>query len=274
MQNKRRRDRNGEYRPILRCPRRGCQTSRSVRQGNVFFQYTDINQKIHSNLTLCEILELVFFFVMEIPMHSTVTLTGKSFNTITDWFNMCREVCGSIIQARGQMTGDDDNPIQIDEARFAGRRKYNRGRMLIGDERPLSEDSDAEVANNRNHGRRIDGPWVFGLKKGHDCRYFYVQRLGSVIHSDEWPAYRSLNTLGYRHLTVNHQQNYVDPASGANTQSIERSWLDAKIKILRKMRGVPNQLLQSHLDHYYWKLWRKNGDLFDEFLNDIRTVYR
>ncbi|KAK5637860.1 hypothetical protein RI129_000143 [Pyrocoelia pectoralis] len=130
---------------------------------------------------------------MEIPMHSTVTLTGKSFNTITDWFNMCRE---------------------------------------------------------------------------RECE------VGSVIHSDEWPAYRSLNTLGYRHLTVNHQQNYVDPASGANTQSIERSWLDAKIKILRKMRGVPNQLLQSHLDHYCWKLWRKNGDLFDEFLNDIRTVYR
>ncbi|KAK5645168.1 hypothetical protein RI129_006468 [Pyrocoelia pectoralis] len=206
---------------------------------------------------------------MEIPMHSTVTLTGKSFNTITDWFNMCREVCGSIIQARGQMTGDDDNPIQIDEARFAGRRKYNRGRMLIGDERPLSEDSDAEVANNRNHGRRIDGLWVFGLKKGHDCRYFYVHRRDA----------HTLITIIQRECEVgsvilNHQQNYVDPASGANTQSIERSWLDAKIKILRKMRGVPNQLLQSHLDHYCWRLWRKNGDLFDEFLNDIRTVYR
>jgi hypothetical protein len=41
---------------------------------------------------------------------------------------------------------------------------------------PLSEDSDAYLQNNRNHGRRIDGPWVFGLKQGSDFRYFYVQR--------------------------------------------------------------------------------------------------
>ena len=38
------------------------------------------------------------------------------------------------------MVGTTENPIQIDEARFAGRRKYNRGRMLNGDNSPLSED--------------------------------------------------------------------------------------------------------------------------------------
>ncbi|MPC31198.1 hypothetical protein E2C01_024481 [Portunus trituberculatus] len=68
------------------------------------------------------------------------------------------------------MVGTTDNSIQIDEARFAGRQKYNRGRMLNGDNAPLSEDSDAEQENNRNHGCRIDGPWVFGLTQGSDCR--------------------------------------------------------------------------------------------------------
>jgi hypothetical protein len=146
------------------------------------------------------------------------------------------------------MVGTDVNPIQIDEARFAGRRKYNRGRMLSGDNPPLSEDSDADVKNNRNHGRRIDGSWVFGLKQGSDCRYFYVQHrdrntlipiikreceTGSVIHSDEWPAYGNLNVIGYSHLTVNHQRNYVDPVTGINTQAIERPWLDVKIGILK-----------------------------------------
>jgi hypothetical protein len=37
----------------------------------------------------------------------------------------------------------------------------------------------------------------------------------------------------------------VNPASGTNTQGIERSWLDAKIKILRKRRGTTELLLQS-----------------------------
>jgi hypothetical protein len=52
-------------------------------------------------------------------------------------------------------------PIQIDE-----KRKYNRGRMLQGDDPASSEDSDVEVDNQRNHGNRIDDPRVFGLNTG------------------------------------------------------------------------------------------------------------
>ena len=188
------------------------------------------------------------------------------------------------------MKGTHEMPVQIDEARFAGRKKYNRGRLLAGDHGPLSEDSEAEVDNKKNHGARIDGPWVFGLKQGADCRYFYVQRRdkdtlvpiiqsecqkGSVIHSDEWLAYSNLNAIGFIHKTVNHQRNYVDPGSGAHTQGIESSWLNAKINILKKKRGVPTAMLQSHLDHFCWKVWRKESDdLFLSFLHDIRRVYR
>ena len=96
--------------------------------------------------------------------------------------------------------GTEVNPVEIDEARFVGRRKYNRGRLLNGDERAESTDSEADVVNNRNQGQRIDGPWVLGLKNGLDCRYFYFAKRdratlepnsrrgvqeGSVIHSDE-----------------------------------------------------------------------------------------
>jgi hypothetical protein len=69
-----------------------------------------------------------------------------------------------VIEKKGQMLGTAKEPIQRDKARFAGKRKYNRGRLLRGNCAPQSEDSDALLENNRNHGRRIDGPWVFGLK--------------------------------------------------------------------------------------------------------------
>ena len=122
-------------------------------------------------------------------------------------------------------------------------------RLLNGDRQAESTDSEADVENHRNHGRRVDGPWIFGLKKGTDCRYFIVLKrdratlepiilrevqVESVIYSDEWPAYCHLHNH-YNHSTVNHQQNFVDPASGTHTQCIERSWLDAKIRILKKM---------------------------------------
>ena len=164
-----------------------------------------MNKKLHCNLSLCEILELTFLFVLDIPMSTVTTLTGKSANTVTDWFNMCQEVCTSIVshQRWGKMVGTTENTIQIDEARFAVRWKYHRGRMLNRDNAPLSEDSDADQEYNRNHGRRIDGPWVFVLKQGLGCRYFWVEWCdrntlipiierecvyGLVIHSDEWPA--------------------------------------------------------------------------------------
>jgi len=112
---------------------------------------------------------------------------------------MCWEVCTKVIENKGQMLGTAEEQIQIDEAQFAGKRKYNRGRLLKGNRVPQSEDSDALLENNRNHSRRIDGPWVFGLKQGLDCRYFYVNHRdketlvsiitrecaqGSVINSD------------------------------------------------------------------------------------------
>jgi hypothetical protein len=41
----------------------------------------------------------------------------------------------------------------------------------------------------------------------------------------------------------------VNPASGTNTQGIERSWLDAKIKILRNIRVPATSATCNTVDH-------------------------
>ncbi|KAF5281006.1 hypothetical protein FQA39_LY05211 [Lamprigera yunnana] len=70
-------------------------------------------------------------------------------NIFSDWYNMGHEGC--------------------DEARLTGG-------ILNSDEVAESEDSDAEVQNNRNHGARFDGSRMFEMKKGPYCRYFMVER--------------------------------------------------------------------------------------------------
>ena len=87
MVEKRRKIR-GEARPVFRCTKRGCQTFRSVRHGNMFFHYTDLNRKINCKLTLYEILELVFYFVKDQSFNLTEEMTGKSRKTICNWFNV------------------------------------------------------------------------------------------------------------------------------------------------------------------------------------------
>ena len=85
--------------------------------------------------------------------------------------------------------------------------------------------------------------------------------------------YRCPPSLGYQHGTADHQQNFVDPDSGAHTQSIDRLWLDAKVKILKKMRGVPQKHLQSHLDHVCWHvMYKSENEILLAFLRGVRNI--
>ena len=78
----------------------------------------------------------------------------------------------------------------------------------------------------------------------------------------------------FNYSTVSHQKSYINPQDGTHTQNIERSWIEAKIRILKKMRGVPMQTFQSHLDFICWKILRSNEENhFVYFLNVIRTVH-
>ena len=264
---------------VWRCQKKGCQTIRSARVEKKFFRGTKLGFR--------KIIELVFLWTMELSVRKVHQLTGVSVTTVTKIFKRCRNVCSETLNKREKMRGTHEDPIQIDEARFAGRRKYNRGRLLTGDS-TSSENSPESVDNNRNHGRRIDGPWVFGLLNGEDVRYFYIEKRnastllsiihrevasGSTIHSDEWPAYRKLSEEGFNHLTVNHQKNFVNPTNGCNTQKIERSWLESKKRILSNKRGVLKQHIQSHLDEICWRYSKgKNPDLFLELLQDIKML--
>ena len=81
-------------------------------------------------------------------------------------------------------------------------------------------------------------------------------RPGSVIFSDEWRAYSSLQSLGYTHHTVNHSQNFVDPNTGAHTQTVERIWGGVKA-MMRKQRSMNSLMFETYLQE---AMWRKKFD--------------
>ena len=151
--------------------------------------------------------------------------------------------------------------MEIDESKF-GRRKYNRGRY-------------------------VDGHWVFGGTERITGESFLVEvtkrdaatllpiirqhiKPGSVIYSDEWRAYCRIQRMGYSHLTVNHSVNFVDPNTGAHTQSVESMWSACK-RMMREEKTMHSSLFDTYLPEF---MWRRKFDTFhsDSFSNILKHI--
>ena len=155
---------------------------------------------------------------------STENTISTSTRTVADYFNYCREVCTWSVEcklATDGKIGSVGMTVEIDESKF-GKRKYQRGRL-------------------------IEGQWVLGGICRETREIFLValpenkrdrQTLeplilehvapGSTIITDCWKAYDNLGAEGFQHLTVNHSYNFVDPTTGAHTNTVENLWWQIK----------------------------------------------
>jgi len=133
----------------------------------------------------------------------------------------------------------------------------------------------------RYFNRLVKGNWVFGLFD-RESGNVYLERVDkrnsetlipiikkivkkrSIINTDEWRAYRSLQKIFVRspdgnrrcnrftHMTVNHSRNFVNRQTGAHTQNIERTWLEVRRKF-KRMQGTSKALFDSYLAEYMWR---------------------
>ncbi|KAG0419781.1 hypothetical protein EQH57_0404 [Dictyocoela roeselum] len=88
-------------------------------------------------------------------------------------------------------------------------------------------------------------------------------RKESEIVSDLWKSYKNLDKHNYKHFTVNHSKNFVDPQTKRHTQKIENLWMHVKKKI-HKDYGINRNMLQKHLDIFCRK--RNLKRTFSEFI--------
>ena len=131
--------------------------------------------------------------------------------------------------------------------------------------------------------------WVFGMvDTSHEPALGYMQIVhkrdaatllpiiqahiatGTTIHSDEWAAYRNVNTLPgvAHHGTVNHSLNFVNPASGTHTQNVESYWNRVKGK-LKRMKGCHAHQISSYLDEFMWR--ERHGRTGNAAMRNIMT---
>ena len=99
---------------------------------------------------------------------------------------------------------------------------------------------------------------------------------GTIIHSDEWPAYNRFGCLSNvsSHSTVNHSVTFVDTAAGTHTQHVKSYWNHYKTR-LKWMKGCIGHQIPSYLSEFMWRERHRTSQVmaFDNIMRDIAVQY-
>ncbi|KAI6661847.1 hypothetical protein LOD99_9799 [Oopsacas minuta] len=237
-----------------RCMEKACRKVASLRVGSFFES---------SNLKLIEFIEFIFLWSKDYQTTETFEENlGWSRSTITDWKNYMRDLCVTRYLSYPEPIGGPGEIVEIDESKF-GHHKYSRGRLL-------------------------SGQWVFGGVCRGTSDMFMIPvvdrsastliplvnefiRPGSIIMSDKWVSYNQIHPGTFPHYTVNHSENFVDPTTGAHTQTIESAWGHFKKRSRNSMTTNP-ELLDTYLAEHCWR--KKNcSNSFKNIISEIRSQY-
>ena len=229
----------------------------------------------HTHLTIQNVTRMIWNFVYGLNIDQCkhfCCISNKTDHTVVEYYADCRAICNAWIwnENNTPKLGGFGKVVEMDESFFPGAPKYNRGRRL---------------GNNWDE----DDKWVFGMvqRDSLDCILKQVPPNrkredllpiiqkhcvdGTIFDSDCWKAYckldEHLELRDCEHFTVNHSQNYVDPKTGAHTQTIEGLW--SHIKDFLPVRGMKPEDLSSYLGCFMWDRFCKQRKL-DKFVHFLR----
>jgi transposase len=183
--------------------------------------------------------QLVKYFVGGATARSAALLTGVNRHTATLFFRKLREV---IAQRLNEEAPELRGEVEIDESYFGGRRKGKRG---------------------RGAGGKVP---VFGLlTRGGKVHTVIIPNVGSktlfpiirarikpdaVVYSDSFQAYDVLDVSEFRHMRINHREQFAD--KGNHINGIENFWNQAK-RHLRRYNGIPRAHFPLYLKECEWR---------------------
>ena len=204
---------------------------------------------------------------------TTLTAESTSRETVSDWYSYMREVCVVALETKHADDGPMMGTIEIDES-LIGKQKNGVGRIPPGTwvfgmyNRTTEELRMVRCPDNKRDRETLLPIIIANIA------------VGSTIISDQWPVYwdnknkrSNLTNAGYHHHTVNHSENFVDPESGANTQTIECYWRHLKTKM--RSGGIPYENKADHICEFIYRheCKEKGIDVFEQLLRDIKVQF-
>ena len=243
----------------VKCQRK----KKSIRTGTIFE---------HSKLSTQDILKIVWHFVHHLSEKQCVDytkLSSKNNTTVVKWYRFCREICTEWFWKphNTPKLGGFGHIVEMDESYFPGKPRVRRlgehswedaDKWGFGMTQRGSLDAIIEqVPSNRSRATLL--PIV-----DRHCLD------GTIFCSDGWKAYNKLRDHlqieDSLHFSVNHSENFVDPETGAHTQTIEGLWRHCKAFL--PSFGLKSRDLHTYLGTFLWHRYCKQRklDMFVKFL--------
>lgn len=252
-----------------RCNGYKCGTYKSIWDGSFFSLF---RKKINI------IIGLIKCWAAQLTIVKTCSIIKMNFddnvseNMVAGLFEKLRQICTLSLDKKNIVLGGFGKIVEIDESLYA-KVKHWKGKDL-----------------------RRGQVWVFGLverKTDNQLPKCYLQVVkdrealtllsiiyekcnrGTTVYSDCWSSYNKIsNFKDFKHQTVNHSLNFVDPNTGTCTNKIESLWNACKHKF-KEMHGCKRSKIQSYIDEFVWR-YNNNCDrkeCFNLILKEIARFY-
>lgn len=182
---------------------------------------------------------LIHAFVGGVSARVAAETAGVNRHTATLFYHKLRELIAAKLEAEAPFSVGE---VEVDESYFGGVRKGKRGRGAAG-----------KVV-------------VFGLLKRAGKVYTTIipdtrsqtlagiirkrVRPDSVVYTDAYRSYDTLDVSEFRHRRINHKQTFV--ARGNHINGIENFWSQAK-RHLRRYNGIPKAHFHLFLKECEWR---------------------
>ncbi|KAG0427267.1 hypothetical protein DMUE_5915 [Dictyocoela muelleri] len=163
---------------------------------------------------------------------------------------------------------------------------FNKKMTKLGGDQKVVEADESLIATAKyGYGYFPEQTWVFGVverESGKCCIKVVPDRKrktleeilkaivvsSTLIVTDQANAYNKLSDIGFKHFTVCHKRNFVDPDTGAHTQTIESLWNHFKKKKHQEY-GITKSRLENYCEVFCF--FRNNKDMsFEEFLKILK----
>ena len=174
----------------------------------------------NSNISYRTFILILNSFAENVVISRAAESIGVSESTVRHFYLILREQIAADVRSSSRI-GGPGTIVEVDEAKF-GKRKFNKGRP-------------------------VPGSWLLGgIQRGTDSCFLTIcpenvrdeptltdlikqwVLPGTTVLTDGWRAYWNLNDHGFVHFDVKHCRNFVDPATGTHTNTIEGMWTHSK----------------------------------------------